>query len=129
MQMPFGSVDGNVLTMRFSSADFSVASVISAIRCHIDAMEELGVRFIGVATETPSGPTPVFRPTSIEAKFEYCGDSKAGPVLERTYQVIWKGVLDTFPSEDEWSQAKSNFADFIAAQADLLRARIESSRE
>lgn len=129
MQMPFGSVDGNVLTMRFSSADFSVASVISAIRCHMDAMEELGVRFIGVATETPAGPTPVFRPTNIEAKFEYCGDAKPGPVLERTYQVIWKGVLDTFPFEEEWAQAKSSFADFIAAQADLLRARIESSRE
>lgn len=129
MQMPFGSIDGSVLTIRFSSADFSVASVITAIRCHMDAMEELGVRFIGVATETPSGPTPVFRPTSIEAKFEFCGDGKAEPVLERTYQVIWKGVIDTFPTEEDWAQAKSNFADFIAAQADLLRARIESSQE
>ena len=129
MQMPFGGIDGSVLTIRFSTADFSVASVIGAIRCHLDAMEELGVRFIGIATETPSGPTPVFRPTNIEAKFEHCGDGKPGPVLERTYQVIWKGVIDTFPSEEEWAHAKSDFADFIAAQADLLRARIESSRE
>jgi hypothetical protein len=129
MQMPFGSIDGSVLTIRFSTADFSVASVIGAIRCHLDSMEELGVRFLGLATETPSGPTPVFRPTNIEAKFEFAGDGKAEAVLERTYQVIWKGVIDTFPGEDEWAQAKSNFADFISAQADLLRARIESSRE
>ena len=129
MQMPFGTIDGRVLTIRFSTADFSVASVIGAIRCHMDAMEELGVKFLGVATETPSGPTPVFRPTNIEAKFEHCGEGKSEPVLERTYQVIWKGVIDTFPTEDEWAQAKSNFADFIEAQADLLRARIESSRE
>jgi hypothetical protein len=129
MQMPFGSIEGNVLTIRFSTADFSVASVIGAIRCHMDAMEELGVRFLGLATEMPSGPTPVFRPTNIEAKFEHSGDGKPQPVLERTYQVMWKGVIDTFPSEEEWAQAKSSFADFITAQADLLRARIESSRE
>lgn len=129
MQMPFGSIDGSVLTIRFSSADFSVASVISAIRCHLDAMEELGVRFIGVATETPSGPTPVFRPTNIEAKFEFRGDGKVETVLQRTYDAIWRGVIDTFPSEAEWSEAKSSFGDFIASQADLLRARTESSRE
>ena len=129
MQMPYGEIDGSILTIRFSSADFSVASVISAIGCHLDAMEELGVRFIGVATEITSGPTPVFRPTNIEAKFEHCGDGKPGPTLERTYQAIWRGVIDTFPTEDEWAQAKSSFGDFIAAQADLLRARIESSKE
>lgn len=129
MEMPFGSIEGSVLTMKFSTADFSVASVITGIRCHLDVMEEMGVRFIGIATETPSGPTPVFRPTNIEAKFEYCGDGNPVPILERTYQVIWKGVIDTFPSEEEWAQAKSSFADFIAAQADLLRARTESSRE
>ena len=45
MQMPYGSIDGNILTMQFSSADFSVASVITAIRAHLDVMEELGVKF------------------------------------------------------------------------------------
>ena len=129
MQMPYGDIDGNLLTMRFSSADFSVATVISAIREHLDVMEELGVKFLGVATEITSGPTPVFRPTNIEAKFEYCGDGKCAPCLERTYQVIWKGVISTFPNESEWAQAKSDFADFIVSQADLLRARTESSRE
>jgi hypothetical protein len=87
------------------------------------------VQFIGIATEMPSGPTPVFRPTNIEAKFEFLGNGKAETVLDRTYHAIWKGVIDTFPSEAEWSEAKSSFADFIAAQADLLRARSESSRE
>lgn len=129
MQMPYGNIDGNVLTMRFSSADFSIASVISAIREHLDVMEELGVRFLGAATEVTSGPTPVFRPTNIEAKFEYCGEGKCEGCLERTYQVIWRGVIGTFPTEQEWAQAKSDFADFILSQAELLRARIESSRE
>ena len=129
MQMPFGQMDGNVLTMKFNSADFSVAVVIDAIRAHLDVMEELGVKFLGIASETPSGPTPVFRPTNIEAKFEYCGEGSCKNCLERTYQVIWRGIVDTFPSESDWSQAKSDFGQFILAQADLLRARTESSRE
>lgn len=129
MQMPYGDIEGNVLTMRFSSADFSIASVITAIREHLDVMEELGVKFLGAATEVASGPTPVFRATSIEAKFEYCGHGECRECLERTYQVIWKGVIATFPTESEWAQAKSDFAQFIASQADLLRARTESSRE
>lgn len=129
MQMPYGDINGNVLKMRFSSADFSVASVVSAIREHLDVMEELGVKFLGIATEVSAGPTPVFRPTNIEAVFEYCKKDSCGDCLERTYQVIWKGVIDTFPGEAEWAQAKSDFAQFISAQADLLRARIESSRE
>ena len=129
MQMPYGDINGNMLTMRFSSADFSMASVISAIREHLDVMEELGVKFLGAATEIVSGPTPVFRPTNIEAKFEYCGQGNCNGCLERTYQVIWKGVIDTFPDEAEWAQAKSDFGQFITSQADLLRARTESSKE
>ena len=129
MQMPYGDISGNMLSMRFSSADFSVASVIAAIREHLDVMEELGVKFLGVASEIASGPTPVFRPTNIEAKFEYCGKGSCADCLERTYQVIWKGVIDTFPSESEWAQAKGDFAQYIASQADLLRARTESSKE
>ncbi|HOK54777.1 MAG TPA: hypothetical protein PLU88_08150 [Armatimonadota bacterium] len=129
MQMPYGSIDGNILTMQFSSADFSVASVITAIRAHLDVMEELGVKFLGIATEITSGPTPVFRPTNIEAKFEYSGDGKCLSCLERTYQIIWKGVIDTFPSEAEWAKSKSDFAQYIAAQAELLRARTEATKE
>ena len=129
MQMPYGDIDGSVLTMKFSSADFSVASVITAIREHLDVMEELGVKFLGIATEITSGPTPVFRPTDIQAKFEYCGDGKSQACLERTYQVIWRGVIHTFPTEGEWAQAKSDFAQYIVSQAELLRARTEGSRE
>ncbi len=129
MQLPYGDIEANVLTMRFSSADFSIAGVITAIREHLDVMEELGVKFLGAATEVTSDPSPVFRPTNIEAKFEYCGDGDCRKCLERTYQVIWKGVVATFPTESEWAQAKGDFAQFIAAQADLLRARIESSKE
>ncbi|GEM_PF-429250 len=127
MQLPYGEIDDKVLTMRFSSADFSIASVITAIGEHLDAMEELDIVFLGAETAVPVGPTPVFRPTSIEAKFEYLGDGDGAKCLERTYRAIWKGVVSTFPSESEWSQAKSDFAQFIGAQADLLRARTESS--
>ena len=129
MQMPYGDINGNLLTMRFSSADFSVASVIAAIREHLDALEERSVRFLGIATEVISGPTPVFRPTNIEAKFEYYGQDNCIECLERAYQLIWKGVICTFPSEAEWAQAKSDFGQFITSQADLLRARTESSKE
>lgn len=129
MQMPYGDIDGHVLTVRFSSADFSVASVIAAIREHLDVMEELGVVFLGISTEVATGPTPVFRPTNIEAKFEYCGDGACAQCLERTYKAIWKGVIDTFPTEDEWARAKGEFAQFITSQADLLRARMGSTRE
>jgi hypothetical protein len=129
MQMPYGDIDGNVLTMRFSSADFSIATVITAIGEHLDAMEELGVVFLGAETAIPSGPTQVFRPTAIEAKFEHTGDGDGAKRLERTYQAIWKGVIATFPSESEWAEAKSDFGQFITAQADLLRARTESSPE
>ena len=129
MQMPYGDIDGSVLTMKFSSADFSVASVVTAIREHLDVLEELGVAFLGIATEITSGPTPVFRPTNIEAKFEYCGEGKCGACLERAYRVIWKGIVHTFPAEEEWAQAKGDFAQFITSQADLLRARSEASRE
>ncbi len=129
MQMPYGDINGSLLTMRFSSADFSVASVVRAIREHLDVVEELGVVFLGVATEIVSGPTPVFRPTNIEATFEFTGKGDSRPCLERTYQIIWQGVVSTFPGESEWSQSKSDFAQYISAQADLLRARTESSRE
>jgi len=128
MQMPYGEVDGNMLEMRFSSADFSVASVIAAIREHLDVLEEVGVRFLGVATDVQSGPTPVFRPTDIKATFEYCGSGDPKAALERTYQVIWQGIVLTFPDEAEWAESKRDFGQFILSQAELLRARTESSK-
>jgi hypothetical protein len=129
MEMPYGDVSGSVLNMRFSSADFSVASVIAAIREHLDVLEEVGVKFLGIATEVTSGPTPVFRPTDIKATFEYCGTGSAQTALERCYQVIWQGVILTFPDEAAWAQSKGDFGQFILSQAELLRARTESSKE
>jgi hypothetical protein len=49
-------------------------------------------------------------------------------VLDRAYQVVWQGVVNTFPDEPEWAAAKKDYAQFISAQADLLRARVESER-
>jgi len=115
--------------MSFSSADFSVASVIAAIRLHLDMLEEMCVLFLGCTTEVPAGPSPVFRPVDIKAVFEYTGSDEAKPVLERAYQIVWRGVVDTFPSECEWAEAKGDFAKFISAQADLLRARVESLQQ
>jgi len=127
--MPFGEIDGNVVDINFSSADFSVASVLAAIREHLDMLGEMGVTFLGIATEVPSGPTPVFQPVAIKASFEYMGSDPATRVLERTYQIVWQGIVNTFPPESEWAVSKEAFGHYITAQADLLRARIESTRE
>lgn len=129
MEMPFGEIDGKVLDVSFSSADFSVASVLGAIREHLDMLGEMGVVFLGIATEMPTGPTPVFQPVAIKASFEYLGAEPARPVLERTYQIAWQGIVNTFPSESDWAKSKEAFGHYITAQADLLRARMEASRE
>jgi hypothetical protein len=129
MDMPFGEIDGKVLDVKFSSADFSVATVIAAIREHLDMLGEMQVVFLGVATDVPSGPTPVFQPVAIKASFEYTGPEAAAAVLERTYQIVWQGIVNTFPEETEWALSKQAFAAYITAQAELLRARLESMHE
>jgi len=128
MEMPFGNVEGRMLSMDFSSADFSVALVLSAVRTHLDMLQEMGVTFLGISTDVPAGPSPVFRPVPVRAVFEYTGSGDAASVLERTYQVVWQGVVNTFPDESEWAAAKKDYAQFIVSQADLLRARVESER-
>jgi len=127
--MPFGEIDGKVLDMSFSSADFSVASIMGAIREHLDMLNEMEVIFLGIATEVSTGPTPVFQPVAIKASFEYTGSDPATPILERTYQIVWQGIVNTFPAESEWAKSKEAFGHFITSQADLLRARLESMRE
>lgn len=129
MFMPFGEIKGNVLTMSFSSADFSVASVISSLREHLDMLNEMKVEFCGVATDVMGGDARVFRPVMINASFEFTGTGDATPILERTYSIIWKGIVDTFPDEGEWAESKESFAAYILSQADLLRARQGKSRE
>jgi hypothetical protein len=129
VEMPFGEVDGTVLDMRFSSADFSVASVLSAVRERLDMLNEMGVSFLGIATEVATGPTPVFQPVAIKASFQYLGRDPATPVLERTYEIVWEAIVNTFPAESEWAKSKEAFGHYITAQADLLRARLESTRE
>ncbi len=129
MNMPFGEIKDKSLEIRFSSADYSIATVLTAIREHIDVLQEIGVKFLGAATEVYSGPTPVFRPTDIKAVFEYTGSGDGKVCLERAYEVIWQGIVRTFPDESEWAEAKGNFAQYILSQADLLRARTESAKE
>ncbi|HIE50534.1 MAG TPA: hypothetical protein EYP85_02135 [Armatimonadetes bacterium] len=129
MEVLYGNITDRTLEMEFSSADFSVASVLAAIREHLDMLEEMQVVFLGAATEVPVGPTPVFRPVPIKAVFEYLGSGDARAALERTYQVVWRGIVNTFPLEEDWAAAKRDFAEFVLAQADLLRARIEGTRE
>jgi hypothetical protein len=129
MNLPYGEIKNNVLLMKFSTADFSVASVLTAIKVHIDVIGELGVTFLGAQTEVVAGPTPVFQPVPVVAQFEYGGKGTANQILEKVYKIIWQGVVDSFPDETHWSQAKEAYSSFIAAQADLLRARIEASKE
>lgn len=126
MDLPFGKIDGKNLEIRFSTADFSVATVVAGIREHLDMFEEMAVQFLGVATNVPGGQQPVFRPIDIVAKFEYVGEGDAKPTLNRIYCVTWHGVINNFPDEIEWAEAKSNYADFVVAQAEMLRAQTES---
>ncbi len=129
MNMPFGEIKDKALEVRFSSADYSIATVLTAVREHLDVLQEIGVKFLGAATEVYAGPTPVFRPTDIKACFEYCGSGDGKACLERAYEVVWQGIVATFPEEGEWAEAKGAFAQYILSQADLLRARTESAKE
>lgn len=129
MNLPYGEIKNNVLTMKFSTADFSIASVLSAIKIHLDVIEEMDVTFLGAQTEVVAGPTPVFQPVPVIVRFEYGKKGSAKEILEKVYTVVWRGVVNSFPDETCWSQAKEAYASFIAAQADLLRARTESAKE
>ena len=129
MNLPYGEIKDKVLNMKFSTADFSIASVLTAIKVHIDVIEELGVTFTGAQTDVVAGPTPVFQPVPVIAQFEYTGKGSARDTLEKVYKIVWQGIVDSFPDETCWSQAKEAYSSFIAAQADLLRARIEATRE
>lgn len=129
MKLPYGEIKDNLLTMRFSTADFSIASVLNAIKIHNDVIAEMDVLFLGAATEVTVGPTPVFTPVPVVAHFEYAGKANAKEVLEKAYRLVWDGVLNSFCDEACWSQAKAAYASFIHAQADLLKARIEATKE
>ena len=129
MDLPYGNIEDKTLAMRFSSADFTVASVLSALREHLDMLREMDVVFLGVATDVPAGPQPVFRPVDVKAVFEYVGSGNADDVLRRSYEIVWQGIVATFPDEPEWAVAKEGYAHYISSQAELLRARTESNRE
>ncbi len=129
MNLAFGEIKNNLLVMKFSTADYSIASVLAAIRLHLDVIEEMGVIFIGAQTEVIAGPTPVFQPVPVIAQFEYTGKGDAKATLEKVYKLVWQGIVNSFPDEACWSQAKQAYSDFISAQAELLRARVEATKE
>lgn len=128
MHLPFGVIEGARLTCHFSTADFTIASVLAAVREHGDKLDEMQVWFLGAETEVPGGPTPVFRPVTIAAVFEYHGGGDPRPVLERSYRIVWEGLTSTFPGEAAWASAKEALSHYVVAQADLLRARAEAAR-
>jgi hypothetical protein len=129
MNLPYGEIKGNVLIMKFSTADFSIASVLNAIKIHIDVIENMGVVFLGAQTDIVAGPTPVFQPVPVVAQFEFTEKGSAKEVLEKVYITVWQGIIASFPDETCWSDAKEAYAAFITAQADLLRARVDASKE
>ncbi len=129
MELPFGEIKGDKLTMNFSTADYSIASVINAIKERLDLLAQINVVFFGAQTEIVTGPSPVFTPVPIIAHFVYKGNGNAQECLTKVYEVIWEGIAFTFPDEASWAKAKSYYADFISSQADLLRARIEATSE
>jgi hypothetical protein len=129
MTLPYGEIKDGILVVKFSTADFSIASVLNAIKIHLDVIENMGVVFLGAQTEVVAGPSPVFQPVPVIAQFEYTGKGSAKEILEKVYKIVWQGIVASFPDEETWSDAKEAYAAFIAAQADLLRARIEASKE
>lgn len=126
MSLPFGNINDNSLEVAFSTADFSVATVIAGIREHLDMFEEMGVCFLGVATKVPAGSADSNQPVNIVANFKYSGEGDAEGVLNRVYRVLWKGVINNFPDEIDWAEAKGNYSDYILAQADMIRAQNEN---
>ncbi len=129
MNLPYGEIKDKILQIKFSTADFSIAAVLSAVKVHLDVIEEMGVIFLGAQTDIVAGPTPVFQPVPVIAQFEYTGKGASKDILEKVYRIVWQGIVSSFPDETKWSEAKEAYASFIAAQADLLRARIEASKE
>ena len=125
MQVPFGLIEGDLLEVQFSTADYSIATVLAAVREHLDKLEEMDVQFLGAETDVPEGNAPVFKPVSIKAVFQYFGSLDPKTTLERAYRVVWHGIVSTFPNEKDWAVSKQAFGHFIVAQADLLRARKE----
>jgi hypothetical protein len=83
MNLPYGEIRENLLTMKFSTADFSIASVLNAIKLHIDVIEEMNVVFLGAQTEVVAGPTPVFQPVPVIARFEYAVKGSAKEIISR----------------------------------------------
>jgi hypothetical protein len=128
MHLPFGDIKDNRLIISFNSADYSVATVLNAIRERQDMFSEMQVAFLGVSTDIPAGPSPVFRPVAVQAFFEYVGSGDGRTLLERVYCQTWEAMALTFPGEAAWAAAKADFGQFITAQADLLRARTESTK-
>lgn len=127
MQLPFGTIEGDILEVEFSTADYSIAAVLAAIREHLDKLEEMDVLFLGAQTDVPSANTPVFKPVAIKAIFQYAGSLDPKSTLERAYRVVWQGIVSTFPTEKDWAVSKEAFGHFIVSQADLIRARAESA--
>jgi len=127
MEIPFGKIEGNILKMFFSTADYSIATVLSALKAHIDVIKEMGVKFLGAQTEVSVQPG-VFQPVPIVIIFKYEGKEKSENVLKKVYELVWEGMVSTFPDESAWSEAKANFAEFIFAQAELLKARFEAMK-
>jgi hypothetical protein len=71
MNLPYGEIKDKILQIKFSTADFSIASVLNAIKVHLDVIEEMGVVFLGAQTEIVAGPSPVFQPVPVIAQFEF----------------------------------------------------------
>jgi hypothetical protein len=127
MQIPFGLIEGDLLEVQFSTADYSIATILAAVREHLDKLEEMDVNFLGAETDVPEGNAPVFKPVCIKAVFQYVGNLDQKATLERAYRVVWSGIVTTFPNEKDWAASKQAFGHFIVSQADLLRARTESA--
>ncbi len=128
MTLPYGEIKNNLLIMKFSTADFSIASVLNAIKVHLDVIQSREVAFLGAQTDLVAGPSPVFQPVPVIAQFEYRGKGSGQSCLENVYELVWQGIVNSFPEEACWAQAKQAYGGFIAAQAELLKARVAAAK-
>ncbi len=121
--LPYGTITDKKLVMRFSAFDIDLPVIAAGIRERMDVLREMEVAFAGFGTEVPQNISEQ-SPAVIKAFFEYVGtDGDPTKILKRVYHLVWSGMIQEFPSLNEWAEAKADLSNLTLAQAEVLRAR------
>ncbi|TFF86144.1 MAG: hypothetical protein EU551_02355 [Promethearchaeota archaeon] len=130
--LPFGRIENDLLIMEFSSFDLDLPIIASGVRERGDCLATLGIHFKGFGSEIPKSEVYSNQPINIKVYFEYQGNESEKEKMEklrRAYEIIWDGIIQTFPSLEEYSSSRESFANISLAQAELLRIRKGESKE